>query len=160
MLMRYFFVFLTLSLIFVCSLGQIAHCEINSISINMHFCLKCSNGYILDYTSTTCVKILELHQANCIQLSIFGECLKCNCGFSLQNQRNICVPTPEILFGCEILDEDFVCIRPKAEFTFFKVNGVVQSIEYSKGSNCEILNLQRKKKQKQNLIFLMKQKFL
>lgn len=49
----------------------------------------------------------------CIQISIFGECMRCDCGYSLQEEDKACILTSNNLLGCEVVKNLEICLRPK-----------------------------------------------
>lgn len=116
-----------------------SNCEVESEDYPRS-CIRCSIEYVL--IENRCVIKDKSHDSNCIELTRFGDCMICKCGYSLEAASNLCVETPEILIGCLMFhfSTEVECLRPKPEFELVKsrANNYFISIDFGNYSNCEI----------------------
>ena len=120
---------------------DVEHCLIQDSSPNEDYCLRCEIGYILDQISTSCKYLEEQqeHLANCIQISDFGECMRCDCGYAFEIDHGICAMAIDSLLGCETFANG-ICIRPKYEYMLVKENNEQMFILFARGTHCEIFD--------------------
>jgi len=77
---------------------------------------------------------------NCMQISDFGECMRCHCGYVLSEILEDCVIASSSLIGCEITTRENACSRPKTDYLLLKLTNGSISLEFARGSHCEIFD--------------------
>ena len=70
--------------------------------------------------------------------------MRCDHGYVLNSDTDTCILSNVSLFGCEIVERDGVCVRPKRKFTLLKGPTSGNNIVFARGSNCEIRSLESK----------------
>jgi len=76
-----------------------------------------------------------------MQISDFGECMRCHCGYVLSEMHGGCIIAPSSLIGCEIATAENICSRPKVDYLLLKKVDGKMSLEFARGSHCEIFDL-------------------
>jgi hypothetical protein len=94
---------------------------------------------------------------NCMQVSDFGECMRCHCGYVFSEHLGYCEIAPRSLIGCETATVGNACSRPKVDYLLLKLPNGDISLEFAMGSHCEIFdyasNFKKKEKARKSLFF-------